>query len=155
MLIDYLAMYPNAALQFFTGNMQLHVDSNAAYLVLNGAKNCIIRYFYCAANPHVLNYNQTPHSTPILIECRTLKHVVCSAAEAECGVLFHSSQTAMVLCNVPKVIGHPQQPTRLKTDNKTVISFVHASMLIKHSKSWDMQWHWLREEATWKALEVF
>eukprot|EP00957_Ditylum_brightwellii_P095067 7240232-Ditylum_brightwellii.AAC.1 len=28
-------------------------------------------------------------------------------------------------------------------------------MRIKHIKSWDMQWHWLREATTRKALEIF
>eukprot|EP00957_Ditylum_brightwellii_P179828 13698700-Ditylum_brightwellii.AAC.1 len=28
-------------------------------------------------------------------------------------------------------------------------------MHIKRSKSWDMQWHWLREATTRKALEIF
>eukprot|EP00957_Ditylum_brightwellii_P016618 1249134-Ditylum_brightwellii.AAC.1 len=61
----------------------------------------------------------------------------------------------MVLRNLLKAIGHPQQPTKIKTDNKTVNSFVHASMCIKRSKSWDMQWHWLKEATTRKALEIF
>eukprot|EP00957_Ditylum_brightwellii_P078093 5937070-Ditylum_brightwellii.AAC.1 len=77
--------------------MQLHVDSDAAYLVVNGAKSRIAGYFYCAPNSYTLNYNKTPHNAPILIECRTLKHAVCSAAEAECNTLFHNSQTAMGL----------------------------------------------------------
>eukprot|EP00957_Ditylum_brightwellii_P153929 11716261-Ditylum_brightwellii.AAC.1 len=34
-------------------------------------------------------------------------------------------------------------------------SFVHTSMHIKHSKSWDMGWHWLRKAAIRKALEIF
>eukprot|EP00957_Ditylum_brightwellii_P194920 14850370-Ditylum_brightwellii.AAC.1 len=34
-------------------------------------------------------------------------------------------------------------------------SFVHAFMRIKRSKSWDMRWHWLREAATRKVLEIF
>eukprot|EP00957_Ditylum_brightwellii_P065957 5002040-Ditylum_brightwellii.AAC.1 len=133
MLMDYLATYPNAVLCFFAGNMQLHVDSNAAYLVVNGAKRRIAGYFYCASNLHALNYNKTPHNVPILIECRTLKHVVCSAVEAECGALFCNSQTVMGLCNLLEAIGHPQQPAKIKTDNKTANSFVHASMRIKHS----------------------
>eukprot|EP00957_Ditylum_brightwellii_P196220 14951008-Ditylum_brightwellii.AAC.1 len=119
--------------------MQLHVDSNATYLVVNGAKSCIAGYFYCASNPHTLNYNKTPHNAPIFIECRILKHVVCSAAEAECGALFHNSQTAMGLCSLLEAISHPQQPTKIKIDNKTANSFVYASMHIKRSKSWDMQ----------------
>eukprot|EP00957_Ditylum_brightwellii_P185136 14098628-Ditylum_brightwellii.AAC.1 len=142
MLMDYLAMYPNAVLYFFAGNIQLHTDSNAAYLVLNGAKSCIAGYFYCASNLHVINYNHTLHNVPILIERKMLKHVVCSAAEVECGMLFHKSQTTIGLCNVLEAIGHPQQPTRIKMDNKTANSFVYALRCIKCSKSWDMQWHW-------------
>eukprot|EP00957_Ditylum_brightwellii_P049280 3739608-Ditylum_brightwellii.AAC.1 len=72
--MDYLVTYPNAVLCFFAGNMQMHVDSNAAYLVGNGAKSRIVGHFYCASNPHTLNCNKTPHNAPILIECRTLKH---------------------------------------------------------------------------------
>eukprot|EP00957_Ditylum_brightwellii_P040195 3041228-Ditylum_brightwellii.AAC.1 len=67
MLMDYLATYPNAVLHFFAGNMQLYVDSDATYLVVNGAKSCIAGYFYCASNLHTLNYNKTPHNAPILI----------------------------------------------------------------------------------------
>eukprot|EP00957_Ditylum_brightwellii_P071041 5398361-Ditylum_brightwellii.AAC.1 len=39
-------VYPNAILCFFAGNMQLHVDSDAAFLVVNGAKSRIAGYFY-------------------------------------------------------------------------------------------------------------
>eukprot|EP00957_Ditylum_brightwellii_P073831 5610257-Ditylum_brightwellii.AAC.1 len=74
MFMDYLATYPNAVLCFFAGNMQCHVDLNAAYLLLNGGKSCIAGYFYCAANLHVLNCNHTLHNFPIVIECKTLKH---------------------------------------------------------------------------------
>eukprot|EP00957_Ditylum_brightwellii_P192270 14636567-Ditylum_brightwellii.AAC.1 len=71
---------------------RLRVDSDAAYLVLNSAKSCIAKYFYCTANPHALNYNCTLHNAPILIEYWALKHVVCSAAQAEYGALFHHSE---------------------------------------------------------------
>eukprot|EP00957_Ditylum_brightwellii_P151402 11529439-Ditylum_brightwellii.AAC.1 len=155
MLMDYLATYPNAVLRFFAGNMQLHVDSDAAYLVINGTKSRITGYFYCASSPHALNYNKTPHNAPILIEFRTLKHVVCSVAEAECGALFYNSQTTMGLRNLLETIVHPQQPTKINTNNKTTNSFVHAFMRIKRSKSWDMQWHWLCKATTRKALEIF
>eukprot|EP00957_Ditylum_brightwellii_P055343 4194482-Ditylum_brightwellii.AAC.1 len=85
MLMDYLATHPNVVLHFFAGNMQLHIDSDAAYFIINGAKSCTTGYFYCASNPHTLNYNKTPYNAPILIECRTIKHVVCSVAETECS----------------------------------------------------------------------
>ena len=46
MLLDYLATYPNAELNFYAGNMQLHIESDAAYLVLPGAKSRVAGYFY-------------------------------------------------------------------------------------------------------------
>eukprot|EP00957_Ditylum_brightwellii_P193236 14713414-Ditylum_brightwellii.AAC.1 len=73
MLMDYLVTYPNTVLRFFAGNMQLHVDSDASYLVVNCTKSCIAGYFYCASNPHTLNYNKTPHNASILIELLTSK----------------------------------------------------------------------------------
>ena len=49
MLLDYLATYPNAKLRFYAGNMKLHFESDAAYLVLPGAKSRIAGYFYLHA----------------------------------------------------------------------------------------------------------
>eukprot|EP00957_Ditylum_brightwellii_P097613 7433326-Ditylum_brightwellii.AAC.1 len=61
----------------------------------------------------------------------------------------------MGLFNVLETFGHPQQPTKIKTENKTTNSFVHYSMSIKHNKSWGMQWHWLKKATLQKALEIW
>eukprot|EP00957_Ditylum_brightwellii_P134219 10232686-Ditylum_brightwellii.AAC.1 len=65
-----------------------------------GAKSSLAGTFYCAStsNPH--NYLPALHNTPILVECKAFKHVVCSAVEAECDGLFHNSQTAMGIQNI-------------------------------------------------------
>eukprot|EP00957_Ditylum_brightwellii_P205037 15341919-Ditylum_brightwellii.AAC.1 len=42
----------------------------------------------------------------------------------------------------------------VKKDNKTPNSFVNVSIRIKHSKSWDMRWHWLWKTSTRKVLEI-
>eukprot|EP00957_Ditylum_brightwellii_P128116 9771795-Ditylum_brightwellii.AAC.1 len=52
-------------------------------------------------------------------------------------------------------MGHPQQLTETKLDNKTVNLCVHAFMLMKQSKSWNMPYHWLREATTTKMLEIY
>ena len=90
-----------------------------------------------------------------MVECEALKHVVSSAAEAETVGLFHNCQTAISIRTVLEEMGHPQLATKIKTDNKTANSFVHASMRIKRSKSWDMRYHWLRERAIRKILNIF
>ena len=83
-------------LRYYASDMQLHVDSDAAYLVAPKAKSRVAGYFY-------LSNKYTPGSgipkpqfnTPIHIECQLLKHVVSSAAEAETSGIFHNSGTAI------------------------------------------------------------
>ena len=43
----------------------------------------------------------------------------------------------------------------MKTDNSTATSFVHSTIRTKRSKSWDMRYHWLRQEAVRKVLDIF
>ena len=154
MSLDYLHTYPNGKIRFFAGSMQLMIDSDAAYLVMPGAKSRIAGHYMLESSPHPDNYNRAPHNGAILIECRTLKHVVCSAAEAECGGLFQNSQNDIALRTLLQEMGHPQQPTRIKTDNKTANSFVYASMRVKRSKSWDMRYHRLKEAAIRTILNI-
>ena len=68
------------------------------------------------------------HSTlnaPIHAECKTLKHVVSSAAKAETGGVYSNCTFAIPIRNMLKALGHPQGPTAIKTDNQTAASFIH------------------------------
>lgn len=93
--MDFLHTYPNARLRYFAGTMKLAVEFNEEYLILPGAKSRYAGQFYLESMPKRLNYNRKPNNVPILTECRDLKNVVCLAAEAECGGLFHNSQTVI------------------------------------------------------------
>eukprot|EP00957_Ditylum_brightwellii_P200244 15265045-Ditylum_brightwellii.AAC.1 len=148
MLMDYLWTYPEACLHFFVGDIQLYGDSDAAYLVMTDAKSCIAETFYCTSKPNPHNYMTALHNTPILVKCKVLKNVLCSAAEAECRDLFHNGQTVMGICNVLEAMGNKQGPMHVKTDNKIANSFVHTSIYVRRSKSWDMRWHWLHKTST-------
>eukprot|EP00957_Ditylum_brightwellii_P208528 15357882-Ditylum_brightwellii.AAC.1 len=150
-IMDSFHTYPDAHLQFFAGDMQLHVNSDAAYLVMPAAKSCIVGYFFLSADPNPLNYNNAPHNALMLVKCCTLKNVICSAAETECNGLFHNAQNTVTIRSILQALSHPQQATKIKTDNSTVNAFVHAPMRFKRSKTWDMRFHWLREKAVRKA----
>ena len=78
-----------------------------------------------------------------------------SAAEAECAGVFHNSQEAIILRTILEALGHPQSPTRIKTDNSTADSFVKANIRQRRSKTWDMRWNWLRDESTKKHVSVY
>ena len=46
MLMDYLHTFPNAKLRFIAGDMQLHIESDAAYLVIPVARSRAAGHFY-------------------------------------------------------------------------------------------------------------
>ena len=107
MLMDYLAMYPNAKLRFYAGDMKLHVKTEAAYLVLPNTRSRVAGHFYLSAFPTPNKVYPHHHNAPILTECHTLKNVVSSAAEAEYGGIFHNCQVAIGIRNALEGMGHP------------------------------------------------
>ena len=68
----------------------------------------------------------------------------CSAAEAECAGLFHDCLKAVIIRRILEALGHKQNASSVKTDNSTANSFVHTTMKLKKSKTWDMRWNWLQ-----------
>ena len=155
MLLDYMHTYPNARMRFTAGTMQLLVDSDAAYLVLPGAKSRFAGHFMLEARHNKYTEHDPPINAPILVTCKTIKNVVCSAAETECGGLFDNGQMAIVIQRTLEAMGHKQQATRIKTDNDTANSFVHSTIRLKQSKTWDMRYNWPRGGIAQTLLKVF
>ena len=79
-----------------------------------------------------------PSNGPTHTECRILKHVVASAAEAEAGGLFHSSQTSVPLHITLNELGFTQPTTQIKTNNYDAEGIVNATVRQKISKEMDM-----------------
>ena len=142
-LLDYVATYPNAFIRYYASNMILHVDSDAAYNVMPKARSRIAGYYYLSGKPNTTQQNQ--FNGPLLIECKIIRHVVASAAEAEIGGLFHNAQTSIPIRVMLEALCHPQPPTPIKTDNATAHGFIYDNINLKKSKSWDMRYYWLRD----------
>ena len=140
-LLDYAATYPEAVVQFYASNMLLTVDSDAAYLVLPKARSRLAGYFRLLDQ-----HPTTPYNGAILVECKTIRHVVSSAAEAATHGVFHNANLSLHIRNLLQGMGHAQPPTTIKTDNSTAVGFVHQTIQQKASKAWDMQLHWLRDK---------
>ena len=129
MLLDYAATYPCAKLRYHASDMILHVDSDAAYLVLPNAHSRIAGHYFLSSKPPLPPAPPQPApNAPILTECKYLKHVVASAAEAETGGLFYNGQTIIPIRQALEALGHVQPPTPLKTDNSTARDFVNRSL---------------------------
>ena len=132
MLLDYLATNPAAKIRYHASDMMLYVDSNAANLVAPNSKIMVTGCYYLGNRPE--KKGNTINGA-ILVECRYLKHVVASAAEAETGGLFHNCQNAIYIRRLLEILNHTQIPTPIKTDNSTAASFVREMIKQKRSKS--------------------
>jgi hypothetical protein len=151
-LMDYANTYPNIFLRYYASDMQLHIDTDAAYLVLPKAKSRIAGY-YRLLDKDTSKYDK---NGAIMIECRTLRNVVTSAAEAETHGVFYNAKQAIPLRHILEQLGHKQfQPTPIKTDNSTSAGYVNKNMQMKKSKTWDMHLHWLRDKEKQKYFNVF
>ena len=51
-------------------------------------------------------------------------------------------------------MGHTQTPTHISTDNSTTHGFCNKNIQLKRSKSWDMNFHWLRDKDTLKEINI-
>ena len=128
--------------------MILDIHSDAAYLVAPKARSRIAGFF-------ALGTNCTSDTRcPILVECKTLRHVVASSAEAEVAGVFHNAQVAIPIRHLLTSLGHTQPPTTITTDNTTVASFVTDNITQKRSKSWDMRFYWLRDKECQQQFKI-
>ena len=124
-LLDYCNTYKNTSVCFHASDMILEVDSDATYLVMPQARSRFAGYFCLLNNPNTPN--RLVHNGVILIECRTIKHVVSSSAEAETHGVFQNAKTAF-FCHLLNSIGHKQPIKLLRTDNSTTAGFVHKNI---------------------------
>ena len=149
-LMDYVATYPDAYIRYKASKMILSVDSDASYLVLPKACSRIAGFFQLTDGKDAHTKNG-----PLLVECKTIKHVVSSAAEAEISALFHNAKTSIPIRRILIALGHPQPPTPIKIDNSTALGYVYNNIHQKRSKSWDMRFHWLRDKETQDLVLVY
>ena len=154
-LLDYAYTYAKVFVRFYASDMQLEVDSDAAFLVLPNSKSRIDGYF------RLLHHQNSPHcchvdNGPILVEVLTVKSVLTSAAEAETHGVFHNAKLVLPLVHMLKEMGHPQRhPPRIRTDNSTSCGFANNNIVLKRSKFWDLKLHWLRDKQSHTFFSVF
>ena len=151
--MDYIHTYLNAYIRFYTSDMILHVDSDAAYLVALQARSRIAGYFYLLDHPNITKHPKL--NGAILVECKTLRHVVSSSAEYEVAGIYHNFGIAIPIRKTLQGLNHPQPPTPLKTDNSTATGFVYENIQQKQSKAWGMRYYWLRDRQTKKQFDIF
>ena len=151
-VLDYLHSHQHAYIRYRASDMQLQVDSDAAYLVLPKAKSRVAGYYHLT---NASTNGKSFYNGPIHIECKALRHVVSSAAEAEVAALYHNAQQLLPIRRALIGLGHPQPATPIKTDNSTALGFVYNNIHMKKSKAWDMRYNWLRDREIQKQFRIY
>ena len=88
-IIDYSTTYLDVYIYYHASNIVLLVDSDATYLVMPNAKSWIDRYFQLNNDLNRITYPNI--NGTILIEYKTLKHIVSSAVKVETVGIFHNA----------------------------------------------------------------
>ena len=91
--MDYLHTYLEAYIHYHASDIVLNVDSDAAYLVAPKAQSWIAGFFHLSDHPNVTKHPKM--NGAILVECKTLQHVVSLLAEAKVVGIFHNAGVAV------------------------------------------------------------
>ena len=113
--------------RYHASNMTFNISPDAAVLVAPEATSRIAGFFFLETPVHT-----TVQNAPILIECKTLKHVVTSAAKCETAAVFHNAQQAIPIQHILTQIGHPQPVTPLIMDNTITENFIKNNITQKN-----------------------
>lgn len=99
------APHPDTILTYNTSDMVLSFHSNASYLSAPRARSHAGEHWILSNNSE-----DPPNNAIILINARTLKHVISSAVDAEIGTLFAISRKAIPVRTMLMEIGHQHTP---------------------------------------------
>ena len=89
------------------------------------------------------------------MECKTIRQVVTSAAEAETGGLFSNMKEATMLRTTLTEMGYQQPATPIQVDNSTACGIANDSIKIQRSKAIDMRFYWIRDRVHQKQFHVY
>ena len=110
--MDYTTTHLNVLVRYNASGMVLHVDFDAAYLVLPKARSRIAGCFQLSNHPN--NNHAIFLNGSILVVCKHIQHVVSSAEESENAGVFYNFQLAIPIRCMLKALNHPIQKLQLR-----------------------------------------
>lgn len=140
-LLQYAAWHPNATIKFYPSDMQLLIDSDAAFNSEAKARSRAAGFwrFHSTKYPDIVN-------GPIKVLCSIIHlSVVGSACEAEYAALYMNATAAVPIRQTLQDFGYPQNATLLITDNEAAHGIANDHIHLHKSKAIDMRYHWIRD----------
>ena len=147
--LDYIATNPEAKIIYRASDMQLQVDSDAAYLVEPKARSRAGGYHFLG------NLDGKLFNGPIFILAKVIKAVMSSAAESECGSLYMNARETIPFIITLEELGHKQLAVPIKTDNSTAKGIMNKEIKQKRSKSFDMRFWWLVDRTEQGLFRIY
>ena len=110
------------------------MDSYTAYLTIPEARICYAGHFYLSDWPFPSPIKPNPERNgPVHTECKAIRNVVSSAAEAETCDTFNNRKTYIDMRPALIALDHKQPATPLETDNSTTEGFLNSGIKPKSS----------------------
>ena len=102
--------------------------------------------FSCVGGHSPLSNNSSdpPNNGAVLNVSQIIKAIMSSATKAEIGTLYINCREAIPARHILIVMGHPQPPMPMQTDNTTALGFVNNTIDPQRTKDMDMRFHWLQ-----------
>ena len=144
--------HQNAAIRYQSSAMTLNVHSNALYLWEPAGKSWSAGFFFMG------NHNRQAENVPndsMHVECKILKNVVASAAEAKLAALYKNCTTVTILRTALHEMGFPQSKTPVCSDNETASEIINKTVHQKRTQAMTMQYFWLKEKHTTKQFQIY
>jgi hypothetical protein len=135
--LDYAFTHPNAIITHQASDMVLAAHSDASFLLEANACSQAGGHFFMSSN------TPCPHNNDAVFTiAQIIKAVMSLAAKAKIGALYINCWEAVPACHTIEILGHPQPPTPIQTNNTMTQGVVNDNVM-KKLKAMDMKYHWL------------
>jgi hypothetical protein len=117
------------------------------------SRSCAAGYFFLGSMP--TDNQPIELNGAIYALYGILKIVVASGAEAELGALFLNIKDGVILRLILTELGHKQPPTPVHCDNKTATGIANDTVKKKRSRSMEMRFFWIDDQAKRQLFKVY
>ena len=139
-LLSYAERYPDATIEIYPSDMQLHAQSDASYLSETSARSRAGGILYFGLTPNGAVNGAIEYISSVI-------PTVCSSvAEAEYAALFLTGRAITHARIMLHDLGYPQQATTIVCDNSCAVGVANDTVKQKRSKAIDMRYHWIRDQ---------
>ena len=115
--LDYMEIYPNAAVRFHSSDMILCANTDASYMTELQAQSYSAAYLFLGSVPS--KYARERLNGPLHVNCKILNFVAAYAAEAETGGCFVTGRDVIILRNTLEEMDNPKPITKVCMENTT------------------------------------